>query len=386
MISQETSQQKSTRIGILGAGQLALMLAEAVPVLTKKLAGKLPDAPHIEILCAGSPGDCAEAVAPVLETDLTDAAGVQRFASQVDIVTVESENIDAAVLQNLNLAPNAHAIGIAQDRLLEKNFFSTCGIETAPFRAVNSVEDLQSAIADVGLPAILKTRRMGYDGKGQVRLAHPEEAAAAWIEVGEVPCILEGTVPFTAEVSLIAARNASGQIVFYPLTENHHRAGILRVSIAPCSAASTNPCDCKALQPVAEAHLRELLIRLDYIGVLAVEFFTLGTETGKLIANEMAPRVHNSGHWTIEGAETSQFENHLRALLNLPLGPTASQPTIMLNCIGTMPPAEDTARYPEVHRHDYGKEPRPGRKVGHLTLPAHATAAIRYWKARLGDG
>ncbi len=376
-----TPDQRPTRIGILGAGQLALMLAEAVPALT----AKLPNAPRIEILCAGSPGDCAEAVAPVLETDLTDAAGVQRFAQNVDIVTVESENIDAAVLEGLNLAPNAHAIGIAQDRLLEKNFFHQCGIETAPFRAVDSVEDLQKAITELGLPAILKTRRMGYDGKGQVRLAHPDEAATAWIEVGQVPCILEGTVPFTAEVSLLAARNGSGEIVFYPLTENHHRAGILRVSIAPCSADATATRDCKTLQPIAEGHLRELLTRLDYIGVLAVEFFTLDTEAGNLVANEMAPRVHNSGHWTIEGAETSQFENHLRALLNLPLGPTTSRPTVMLNCIGTMPPAEDTSHYPEVFRHDYGKEPRPGRKVGHLTLPADAAAAINYWRLHLGD-
>ena len=377
---KQATQQKTVRIGILGAGQLALMLAEAVPALARKL----PDAPHIEILCAGSPGDCAEAVAPVLETDLADAASVGRFARHVDIVTVESENIDAAVLQGLPLAPNAHAIGIAQDRLLEKTFFHACGIETAPFRPVDSVEDLQTAIAELGLPAILKTRRMGYDGKGQVRLVAADEAAAAWIEAGEVPCILEGTVPFTAEVSLIAARNGSGEIVFYPLTENHHRAGILRVSIAPCSMARAMPsassCDCAALQPQAEACLRELLTRLDYVGVLAVEFFVLEE---RLIANEMAPRVHNSGHWTIEGAATSQFENHLRALLDLPLGPTASEPTVMLNCIGTMPSVEATARFPAIHRHDYGKEPRPARKVGHLTLAAEAIADIAYWKERL---
>ncbi len=379
---KNTSPQTITRIGILGAGQLALMLAEAVPAL----AAKLPDAPRIQILCAGSPGDCAESVAPVLETDLTDAAGVQRFAQHVDLVTVESENIDAAVLQGLNLAPNAHAIGIAQDRLLEKNFFHQCGIETAPFRPVDSVQDLRNAIAELGLPAILKTRRMGYDGKGQVRLAHASEAAAAWIEVGEVPCVLEGMVPFTAEVSLIAARNASGEIVFYPLTENHHREGILRVSFAPCSVAGTDICDCNALQPEAERHMRAVLTGLDYVGVLAIEFFSVNNgKIGKLVANEMAPRVHNSGHWTIEGAETSQFENHLRALLNLPLGPTTSQPTVMLNCIGSMPPVEDTARYPEIHRHDYGKEPRPARKVGHLTLPAGATVAIEHWKQRLGD-
>ncbi len=358
------------KVGILGAGQLALMLAEAVPVLEAKVSA----APRIEVLCAGSAGDCAEQAAPVMEVDLADAGSVRRFAAGVDLVTVESENIDAAVLQGLPLFPNARAIGIAQDRLLEKEFLQECGIATAPYAAVDSVADLERAIAALGLPAILKTRRMGYDGKGQVRLAYAEEAAAAWVEVAEAPCILEGMVPFTAEVSLIAARNARGEIVFYPLTENHHRAGILRTSIAPC--------DCAALQPEAESHLRTLLTRLDYIGVLAVEFFHVD---GRLVANEMAPRVHNSGHWTIEGAATSQFENHLRALLNLPLGSPASEPTVMLNCIGTMPPVEDTARFPEMVRHDYGKEPRPGRKVGHLTFPASAAAAIQYWQQRLGD-
>ncbi len=364
------NRPRPIRLGILGAGQLALMLAEAAPVL----ASKLPSAPALQIVCAGAPGDPAEVIAPVREVDLTDAEAVQAFGQSVDLVTVESENIDAHVLQGLTLFPNARAIGIAQDRLLEKRFFHECGIQTAPFAPVDTLEDLQRAIGQLGLPAILKTRRMGYDGKGQVRLAHLDEAAAAWIEVGETPCILEGMVRFTAEVSLIAARNASGEIVFYPLTENHHRAGILRTSIAPC--------DCAQLQPIAEDYLRKLLTGLDYIGVLAVEFFSLN---GQLIANEMAPRVHNSGHWTIEGAQTSQFENHLRALLNLPLGATTSQPTVMLNCIGNMPAIEETARFPELHRHDYGKEPRPARKVGHLTFAASAKEAIAYWAQRLND-
>ncbi len=368
MSSEQTS--KALRVGVLGAGQLALMLAEAVPAL----AFKLPEARHVEVICAGSPGDCAERVAPLIETDLTDAKSVHAFAEQVDVVTVESENIDASVLEGLNLYPNARAIGVAQDRLLEKNFFRECGIGTAPFAQVDSVADLEHAIDELGLPAILKTRRMGYDGKGQVRLAHRSEAAAAWIEAGEVPCILEGMVPFRSEVSLIAARNGSGEIMSYPLTENHHRDGILRTSIAPC--------DCATLQPLAEGYMRELLTHLDYVGVLAVEFFNVG---GKLLANEMAPRVHNSGHWTIEGAATSQFENHLRALLDLPLGSTRSLPTVMLNCIGNMPSIEETARFPKLHRHDYGKEPRPGRKVGHLTFPASETAAIEYWKERLRD-
>ncbi len=358
------------RIGVLGAGQLALMMAEALPVL----AAKLPDTQAVEVLCAGSPGDCAERVAPIIETDLTDALSVHRFAEHVDVVTVESENIDAAVLEGLHLFPNARAVGIAQDRLLEKRFLHMCGIGTAPYTAVDSVEDLQQAIEQLGLPAILKTRRMGYDGKGQVRLLHVSEAAAAWVEIGEVPCILEGTVRFDSEVSLLAARSGRGEIAFYPLTENHHRAGILRTSIAPYNG--------EALQPLAEGYLRELLTQLDYVGVLAVEFFVVGEH---LLANEMAPRVHNSGHWTIEGAATSQFENHLRALLNLPLGSTASKPTVMLNCIGSMPDVADTSRFPELFRHDYGKEPRPGRKVGHLTFPASARAAIAHWRAILAD-
>lgn len=361
---------KPVRLGVLGAGQLALMLAEAVPVM----AAKLPEARGVEVICAGSPGDCAEQVAPVIATDLTDAESVHRFAEQVDLVTVESENIDAAVLEGLRLFPSSRAIGVAQDRLSEKRFFQECGIGTAPYAAVDLVESLERTISKLGLPTILKTRRMGYDGKGQVRLGHAREAALAWAEVGGVPCIAEGTVRFDSEVSLIAARSVSGEIVFYPLTENYHRAGILRTSIAPC--------DCRQLQPVAERYMHALLSELEYVGVLAVEFFVVD---GKLLANEMAPRVHNSGHWTIEGAATSQFENHLRALLDLPLGSTESKPTVMLNCIGNMPSVAETAAFPEIARHDYGKEPRPGRKVGHLTFPAGAQAAIAFWQERLGD-
>ena len=179
-------------------------------------------------------------------------------------------------------------------------------------------------------------------------------------------------VNFDLEVSLIAARNAAGDIAFYPLTHNIHRAGILRTSIAPYS----NP----TLQTLAENHMRRVLEKLDYIGVLAVEFFLQGD---KLIANEMAPRVHNSGHWTIEGAATSQFENCLRAMLDMDLGSTESHPTVMLNCIGTMPPESETSLFPSLFRHDYGKQPRAGRKVGHLTFPASETAAIAEWQRRL---
>jgi 5-(carboxyamino)imidazole ribonucleotide synthase len=350
------------RIGILGAGQLALMLAQASAAL------------DVDVVCAGQAGDCAEQVAEVKVVDLDDVDEVAAFAADVDLVTIESENIDAHVLEGLELYPNARAVGIAQDRLMEKRFFNDCGIGTAPFAAVDSVEDLERAIAVTGLPAILKTRRMGYDGKGQVRLRRADEAAAAWVAVGEVPCIVEGMVEFTAEVSLIAARGRTGKIVFYPLIENHHREGILRTSIAPFVDGE--------LLRMAESYMTKLLETLEYVGVLAVEFFVVD---GKLLANEMAPRVHNSGHWTIEGSETSQFENHLRAIAGMELGGTDSVPTVMLNCIGTMPPDEDTAAFPKLFRHDYGKEARLGRKVGHLTFPASETAAIEEWQRRLQE-
>ncbi len=354
------SKQRSVRVGVLGAGQLALMLAEA----GKRIG--------VEVICAGAPGDCAESVAQVLPVDLDDPAAVREFAARVDVVTVESENIDAGVLQDLNLAPNARAIGIAQDRLMEKHFLQDCGIEVAPFAPVSRPEDFASALQDTALPAILKTRRMGYDGKGQVRLSRASDLPLGWEEVGEVPCIVEGMLHFNTEVSLIAARGHSGEIVFYPLVENFHRDGILRKSVAPYMNGK--------LQSQAETYLQILLERLDYVGVLTVEFFVTGD---RLIANEMAPRVHNSGHWTIEGSASSQFENHLRAITGMPLGSTVSEPMVMLNCIGSMPAEEQTERDPHLLHHDYGKEFRPGRKVGHLTFPASAMSSIAEWQAIL---
>ena len=348
------------RIGVLGAGQLALMLAEA----GKRLG--------VEVICAGRPGDCAERVAPVLAVELDNAAMVRAFAERVDVVTIESENIDAEVLRGLKLFPNAKAVGIAQDRLVEKTFFESCGIAVAPFAAVNGMEELRAAMSKTGLPGILKTRRMGYDGKGQARIYIPEDAMAAWEAVGAVPSILEGMVEFEREVSLLAARDAAGKIVFWPLIENRHRDGILRRSDAPYVDAK--------LQALAESYLRKIMEALEYVGVLAVEFFVEGE---RLIANEMAPRVHNSGHWTIEGAKTSQFENHLRAITQMGLGPTNSQPMVMLNCIGWMPEESETAKFAGLFRHDYGKAARPGRKVGHLTFSASETAAIAEWEKRL---
>jgi len=348
------------KVGVLGAGQLAQMLAEA----SERLG--------VEVICAGRPGDCAERVAPVLAVELDNAAMVAAFAERVDVVTIESENIDAEVLRGLKLFPNAKAVGIAQDRLVEKTFLQACGIEVAPFAAVGSAEDLPAAIAKTGLPGILKTRRMGYDGKGQARIYRTDETVAAWKAVGEVPSILEGMVKFDVEVSLLAARDGEGKIVFWPLIENHHRDGILRRSDAPYVNVK--------LQVLAEGYLKKIMEELEYVGVLAVEFFVQGD---LLIANEMAPRVHNSGHWTIEGSQTSQFENHLRAIAGMELGSTISKPMVMLNCIGWMPEENETAKFAGLLRHDYGKSARPGRKVGHLTFPAGETAAIAEWEKRL---
>ncbi|MES2393535.1 MAG: 5-(carboxyamino)imidazole ribonucleotide synthase [Acidobacteriota bacterium] len=358
------------RIGILGAGQLALMLAQAARPL------------GAEVLCAGHPGDPAEQAAPVLQVDLENTAQVAGFASRVDLLTFESENIAPHVLDHIHhfpLFPNARAIATAQDRLHEKRFFESCDIEVAPYCAVDSLRDLYEALDSLGTPAILKTRRLGYDGKGQFRITQRSQAPEALATLSPdphlpTPCILEGFVNFEAEVSLLAARSRSGQIAFYPLIQNHHRDGILRTSIAPYSNL--------ALQAQAELYLRSLLEQLEYIGVLAVEFFVAGD---KIIANEMAPRVHNSGHWTIEGSATSQFTNHLRAILDLPLGPTASRPTVLLNCIGSMPPKSETDKFPTLFRHDYGKSPRPNRKVGHLTCFAEETATIQEWQRRLND-
>ena len=349
------------RVGILGAGQLALMLAEA----GKRLG--------VDVICAGRSGDCAAQAAPIVAVDLESAEQVRAFHDTVDVLTIESENVEGHVLANLpRLAPPVEAVRIAQDRLFEKDFLRFNGIATAPYAQVDSLRDLHAALDTIGAPSILKTRRLGYDGRGQVRLTHVDEASSAWAHTGGAPCILEGMVRFDLELSLIAARNTLGEIAFYPLTHNVHQAGILRTSIAPY--ANT------ALQTLAEMHMRTVLERLNYIGVLAIEFFVQGDT---LSANEMAPRVHNSGHWTIEGSATSQFENGLRAMLGMPLGSTKSEPTVMLNCIGTMLPETETSQFPGLFRHDYGKAARPGRKVGHLTFVAPEAEAIAEWQRRL---
>jgi 5-(carboxyamino)imidazole ribonucleotide synthase len=260
---------------------------------------------------------------------------------------------------------------VAQDRFREKSCFRSLGIGTAPFEAVDSLADLTRAVANLGLPAVLKTRRLGYDGKGQFVLRRTEDVAAAWAAVGQASSILEGFVHFERELSLIAVRGRTGEIQFYPLVENHHQQGILRKTIAPAPGLTVN------LQSAAESYATRILEHLSYVGVLALELFQIGEA---LLVNEIAPRVHNSGHYSLEGSHTSQFENHLRAILGLPLGdPSALSPSCMLNLVGTLPNPEAVLAVLDAHLHFYGKSPRPGRKVGHITVraPSEATLAER---------
>lgn len=347
------------KIGIIGAGQLGQMLA---------LAG-YPLALQFRFLdsSADSPG---AQVAPIITGAFDDPASLRRLASEVDLVTYEFENVPVPALQAVARKrpchPPANALRVSQDRLYEKDLFGRLGIPTPPFRAVDTLADLRAAVAAIGLPAVLKTRRLGYDGKGQHVLRKRADVEAAWRALGGVPLILEGFVAFDREVSIIGVRSARGETRAYPLVENTHRSGILRASLAPVRSAR--------LQRVAEQHLGRLLDHFGYTGVLTIEFFV---QDGRLVANEMAPRVHNSGHWTIEGAVTSQFENHLRAILGWPLGDTAAVGhSAMVNYIGTLPVRERVLALPGAHHHDYGKAPRPGRKLGHCTLVA-ATASAR---------
>ena len=347
------------KIGVIGAGQLGRMLA---------LAG-YPLALQFRFLDASADSPGAQ-VGPIITGAFDDPASLERLAAGVDLITYEFENVPVGALHQIAASrpclPPVEALRVSQDRLLEKQLFGQLGIPTPPFRAVDSLDELGAAVAAIGLPCVLKTRRLGYDGKGQRYLRRASEVRPAWQALGGVPLILEGFVAFEREVSIIGARSTRGEVRAYPLVENTHHEGILRVTRAPYRHAR--------LQAMAEGYLRRVLRQFDYAGILTIEFFVRG---GRLVANEMAPRVHNSGHWTIEGAATSQFENHLRAILGLPLGDT--RPVghcAMLNFIGALPPRDKVLALPGAHYHDYGKEPRPGRKIGHGTIVA-ATASER---------
>jgi 5-(carboxyamino)imidazole ribonucleotide synthase len=258
--------------------------------------------------------------------------------------------------------PPVDALTVSQDRLHEKQLFERLGIPVATFRAVGDDADLHRAVEEIGLPAVLKTRVGGYDGKGQVLLRHAGDLASAWDAMGRAPSIVEALVPFERELSVIGVRGAGGATRLWPLVDNHHAGGILRRSIAPAPGVGADLCT------RADVYMTRLLDDLSYRGVLTLEMFQVGDQ---LLANELAPRVHNSGHWTIEGSVTSQFENHLRAVLGWPLGSTEARGlSAMVNCIGALPDPTAVLRIEGAHLHRYGKALRPGRKVGHVTVVA----------------
>lgn len=338
------------KVGILGGGQLARMIALSGYPLGLQFIVLDPDP------MAGAGGLSEHLIGAYDDPKL-----LAELAEKADVVTYEFENVPAHVAEFLGshtkVYPPAGALAIAQDRLLEKNFFHELGIGTAPYASIDSLDDLQEAMQALGYPAILKSRRLGYDGKGQVVLKSADDLASAWASMQGAPSIVEGFVNFSREVSIIAARRPSGEIAYYPLSENQHQGGILRVA---------KSCDNDALQEEAQDIVRRLLEKLDYVGVIALELFEVD---GHLLANEFAPRVHNSGHWTIEGSETSQFENHLRAILDLPLGNTKTLGlAAMVNFIGGIPTQEQILSLCNAHLHLYDKTPRKGRKVGHATV------------------
>jgi 5-(carboxyamino)imidazole ribonucleotide synthase len=358
-------------IGILGGGQLGYMLA---------LAG-YPLGLHFRFFDP-SPEAPVGRIASRVTAEFSDESALEKFANGLELVTYEFENVPVAAVRYLAervpVLPSPAVLEAAQDRLREKELFRSLGIPTTDFVAVADGNALDGAVKKLGLPAILKTCRMGYDGKGQWLLKSKEDVARTKEEMqtgakvpseaGEAPFILERFVSFTRELSVIAVRGRTGETAVYPLVENHHRGGILRLSLAPAPQLSPE------IQRAAERAARAVFERLQYVGVLAIEFFE---KDGELLANEMAPRVHNSGHWTIEGALTSQFENHLRAVVGLPLGSTVAIGfSAMLNLIGEVPDPAEVLAVRDAHLHLYGKSPRAGRKLGHVTLRASSSEQL----------
>jgi 5-(carboxyamino)imidazole ribonucleotide synthase len=342
-------------IGILGGGQLGYMLALAgYPLgLRFRFLDPSPEAP-------------VGRIAHRVTAEFTDDQALEKFAHGLEVATYEFENVPVQtarfLAERVPVYPAPAALEEAQDRRREKRLFQRLGIPTTDFAEISEREEFDAALKQVGLPSVLKTCRLGYDGKGQWLMRTAEDVDRARAELPSVPLILEKLVAFSRELSILGARSRTGETVFYPLVENHHRGGILRLSLAPA------PQIAPGLQQTAEEATRRILEELDYAGVICLELFQVGE---KLLANEIAPRVHNSGHWSIEGAATSQFENHLRAILGMPLGATATVGySAMVNLIGELPEAAEVLRTPNTHLHLYGKSPRPGRKLGHVTVRA----------------
>jgi 5-(carboxyamino)imidazole ribonucleotide synthase len=354
-------------IGVLGAGQLGRMLALAgYPLgLRFRFFDPAPDSP-------------AGWLAEQIVADYKDEKALAKFAQGLDLITYEFENVPVEAARFLEqfapVYPPTQALEASQDRLAEKTLFSQLDIPTASYVSIDQREELERELTLLGYPSIIKTRRLGYDGKGQVMLNSPDDIPAAWSELNGQPLILEKFVSFKRELSLLAVRAQDGVTAFYPLVENYHRQGLLRLSLAPAPLLEQD------LQARAESYARRILERLNYRGVLALELFETWGENNqpKLLANEIAPRVHNSGHWTIDCAVTSQFTNHLRAVLGWPLGSTSALGvSAMVNLIGELPePAQVLAILPYAYLHIYGKAPRKGRKVGHINVCASDRAGL----------
>lgn len=358
------------KIGVLGGGQLGRMLALAGQPLGLRFLFADP-----------SPETPARLVAEQLVGGYEDEESHHLLADRVDVVTYEIENVPAPALFHLaehrSVFPTPQALRLMQDRLREKRLCVELGIPVPPFRRVDGEGELRAAAAELGLPLMLKTRFAGYDGRGQRRVAAPDGLPRALADLGGRRLLAEPVVAFAREVSLIAVRGRDGTFAAYPLVENHHEEGILRWS-RPLRAV-----EAATWQGIAEAHARRIMEQLGYVGVMTIEYFV--TADG-LQVNEMAPRVHNSGHWTIEGATTSQFENHLRAGLGWPLGdPSARGMSLMVNLIGAVPDAGRVLAVAGTHLHLYGKAARPRRKVGHVTLTAATPDALGERTRQLAD-
>jgi 5-(carboxyamino)imidazole ribonucleotide synthase len=342
------------RVGILGGGQLARMLALAGAPMGLRFVQLAPEAA------------VATGLVDTITAAYTDRAALRELAGRTDVVTYEWENVPAEAADYLAtmvpVHPPPRALRVASDRFAEKELFTTLGVPTAAWLRVEGQDDLPRALEVAGLPAVVKTRRMGYDGRGQAVCRTEQELLSAWDRFGGVPLLCESWVPFDREVSVVAVRSARGEVRCYPPGENLHEHGILVCTEAPAPHVS------ERLQATARTYVERIMEAMDYVGVLGLELFQHGDS---LLANEIAPRVHNTGHWTIEGAECSQFENHLRAILGLPLGSTAARGhAAMLNLIGDTPPLPELLALDGAHVHVYGKEPRAGRKLGHVTVTA----------------
>jgi 5-(carboxyamino)imidazole ribonucleotide synthase len=354
-------------VGVLGGGQLGRMLGLAGVPMGYRFVFLDP-----------SPDSPARDVGDLLVADYDDPKALDELAARCDVVTYEFENVpaaaDEALAERVPVFPSAAVLHATQDRLVEKTSLTAAGIPVAPFRGADTAAEVRAAVAELGLPVILKTRRFGYDGKGQAVVTEAAVIDEAVAALGGAELVVEGRVPFDRELSVIAVRGRDGAFAAYPLVENHHAEGILRYSLAPAPAVDPG------LQAQAEGFARRFMEAYDYVGVMTLELFQVGDD---LLVNEVAPRVHNSGHWTIEGAEVSQFENHVRACVGLPLGATTPVgSSVMVNVLGELPDVASVSTIPGAHLHLYAKAPRPPRKIGHVTVRRDEPA----WWDRLDGG